>query len=56
MRTSGSHSDASLSLIPALLLVLMIVMLVGGVDDTLRHLDDFCRKTLTTVIGWVKSF
>jgi len=56
MRTSGSHSDASLSVIPALLLLLMIMMLVGGVDDTLRHIDGFCRKTLTTVLGWVKSF
>ena len=56
MRTSGSHSDASLSVIPALLLLLMIMMLVGGVDDTLRHIDGFCRKTFTAVIGWVKSF
>ena len=55
MRTSGNHSDASLSLIPALLLMLMIIMLVGGVDDTLRHIDDFCRKAITSVIGWVRA-
>ena len=56
MRTSGNHSDASLSLIPALLLILMILMLVGGVDDTLRHIDDFCNRAVTSVIGWFRAF
>ena len=52
MRTSGSHSDASLTFIPAMLLILMMVALVGGVDDTLRTIDEFCRKVVTIVSSW----
>ena len=52
MRTSGSHSDASLTFIPAMLLILVIVALVGGVDDTLRAIDDFCQGAITIVSGW----
>lgn len=55
MRTSGNHSDASLTIVPALLLMLMLVALVGGVDDTLRSIDGFCRKATTTVISWFKA-
>ena len=55
MRTSGTHSDATLSFIPALLLILMIVMLIGGVDDTLRHIDDFCTRTIAAVSAWFKA-
>ena len=55
MRTSGTHSDGSLTVIPALLLLLMVVMLVGGVDDTLRTIDEFCRNSFNTVVVWFKA-
>jgi flagellar biosynthesis protein FliQ len=55
MRTSGTHSDATLSFIPALLLIFMVVLLVGGVDVVLRHIDEFCSRIFAAVIGWFKA-
>lgn len=55
MRTSGSHSDAPLTIIPALLLLLFAAMMLGGTEPTLRAIDDYCRKSANTISGWFKS-
>ncbi len=55
MRTSGTHSDATLTIIPAVVLLVVAMMMVGGVDDTLRTIDHFCRSVANTVIAWFKA-
>lgn len=55
MRTSGSHSNAPLTIVPALLLLLFAAMMLGGVEPTLRAVDDYCRKSVATIGGWFRS-
>ena len=52
MRTSGSHSDASLSLIPALLLLLMIMMLIAATTMALMMMP-YMWNAWNRNISWI---
>jgi hypothetical protein len=55
MRTSGSESDALLAIIPAVVMTILVVMMLGGPDETMHTLDRFLKAVVNGAGDWVNA-
>jgi phosphoheptose isomerase len=55
MRTSGNQSDVLLAIVPAVVMTVLVVMMLGGPDETMHTLDRFCRAVVSGAAEWVQA-
>jgi hypothetical protein len=44
-----------MTIIPAAILVLFTMIMLGGVDDTLYTVDRFCRYVINGLMQWLRA-